>query len=96
MDEEALRPNEGAVATSTVAVVGRYVVTLLLYGARGESVVNCLVVGENARRSKENRRLGMVAVPIKGRASPPSSSFFFLFFLFFMKLDPLYTHLPVF
>ena len=38
-DEEALHLNKEAVAMSTVAVAGRYVIKLLLYGVRGESVI---------------------------------------------------------
>ena len=47
---------------------------------RGERVCNCL----ERTRGREQRKhgLGTVAVFIKGRASPPSSSFFFPFLSF--------------
>ena len=75
-------------------VRGRRRGVFLLYcccmGARGEFVIVwCGRV--RAAGSKENRRLGMAAVPIKGRASPPSS-LFFPFLSFLAKLDAFSLH----
>ena len=60
------------------------------FTVRRKEKESAIVWRERTAEGKENRRKGTVAVPINGRASPPSTSFF-LFFLFFTKLDSLST-----